>query len=74
MGKSVLMLKLFINLLWVVSFDCVFGFGLFLLWKYLDLKYFSTSEIALLKEENKYLREENKKINGSSSEFWEEGK
>ena len=67
------MLKLLINLLWVVSIDIIFGFSLFLIWKYLDLKYFSVSEIELLKEENKYLREENKKVNGSSSEFWKEG-
>lgn len=67
------MLNLLINLLWVISLDCIFGFSLFLIWKYLDLKFFSTSEIELLKEENKYLKEENKKVNGSSSDFWKEG-
>lgn len=67
------MLNLLVNLLWVISLDSIFGFTLFLIWKYLDLKYFSTSEIALLKEENKYLKEENKKVNGSSSDFWKEG-
>lgn len=67
------MLNLLINLLWVISLDCIFGFSLFLIWKYLDLKYFSTSEIEILKEENKYLKEENKKVNGSSSDFWKEG-
>lgn len=60
-------------LLGIFSFTCINGFALFLAWKYLDLKYFSTSEIALLKEENKYLKEENKKVNGSSSDFWKEG-
>ena len=64
------MLKLVINLLWVVSLDTIFGFSLYLLWKFLDLKYFSTSEIELLKQENEYLKNENKKVNGSSSDFW----
>ena len=67
------MLKLVINLLWVVSLDTIFGFSLYLLWKFLDLKYFSTSEIELLKQENEYLKNENKKVNGSSSDFWKEG-
>lgn len=61
-----------IYLLFIISLDAICGFGLFLLWKYLDLKYFSTSEIELLREENKYLKEENKKVHGSS-EFWKEG-
>ena len=60
-------------LLVVISFTSICGFALFLAWKYLDLKYFSTSEIELLKEENKYLKEENKKVKGSSSDFWKEG-
>ena len=67
------MLKLIINLLWVVSMDSILGFSLYLIWKYLDLKYFSTSEIELLKQENEYLKNENKKVNGSSSDFWKEG-
>ena len=46
------MLKLIINLLGCISVDCLVGFSLFLLWKYLDRKYFSTSEIELLKQEN----------------------
>ena len=57
----------------VISFDCIFGFMVFLFWKYLDLKYFSTSEIEQLKAENKYLKEENKKVNGTSADFWKEG-
>lgn len=67
------MLKLLVSLLWLISADCLIGFGLFLLWKYLDLKYFSTSEIELLKEENKYLKNENKKVNGTSDDFWNGG-
>ena len=68
MGEIILIF--IVNLLWVVSVDILVGFSLFLIWKYLDLKYFSTSEITLLKEENKYLKEENKKVHGSSDEFW----
>lgn len=62
-----------IQLLFIISLDAIFGFGLFLIWKFLDLKYFSVSEIELLREENKYLKEENKKVHGSSSEFWNGG-
>ena len=67
------MLNLLINLLWVISIDFILGFALFLIWKYLDLRYFSTSEIEQLKAENEYLRQENLKVNGSSSDFWKEG-
>lgn len=51
-------------LLCLCSFDIIIGFLLYLLWRYLDTKYFSTSEIELLKNENEYLKNENKKING----------
>lgn len=57
-------------LLLLISIDVFLGFSLFLLWRYLDLKYFSTSEIEQLREENSYLKKENKKVNGTSSEFW----
>ena len=49
------------------------GFGislLYLLWKYIDLKYFSSFEISTLREENKYLKQENQKVNGTSTNFW----
>lgn len=58
------------KLLCLISIDTVLGFSLYLIWKYLDLKYFSESEIAKLKEENEYLRRENQKINGTSTDFW----
>lgn len=64
------MLKLIITILWVISVDCIAGFLLYLLWKYLDLKYFSSSEIEILRQENEYLKQENKKVNGTSSDFW----
>jgi len=69
MGEIVLILKL----LWLISIDGLCGFTLFMIWRYLDLKYFSQFEISQLKEEIAYLRKENKKVNGSSSEFWKEG-
>ena len=65
-------LSFIVYLFAVISFDCIFGFMVFLLWKYLDLKYFSTSEIEQLKAENNYLKEENKKVNGTSADFWKE--
>lgn len=58
------------NLLCLISFDVIVGFIVFVFYKYFDLKYFSKLEINLLKEENKYLKEENSKINGNSSSFW----
>lgn len=60
-----------ISILWLISFDILCGFGLFIVWKYFDLKYFSTSEISLLREENAYLKQENKKLHGTSDEFWQ---
>lgn len=50
------MITFILGLLSIVSIDCLLGFALFLLWKYLDLKYFSTSEIEVLKEEISYLK------------------
>lgn len=64
-------LSFIICILAIVCFTCIHGFALYLVWKFLDLKYFSTSEIELLREENKYLKEENKKVNGSSV-FWKD--
>ena len=69
MGEVFLIIFI-LGLLTIISFDCIFGFALFLLWKFLDLRYFSTSEIELLKEENKFLKEENKKVNGVSTSFY----
>lgn len=64
-------LEFIISILWIISIDSLFGFLLFIVWKYFDGKYFSTFEIETLKEENNYLKKENKKIGGSSS-FWKE--
>ena len=54
-------------LLVLISFDVIIGILLFLLWRYLDCKYFSTSEIELLRNENEYLKKENMKIYGSDN-------
>lgn len=64
----------FINLLWIISVDIILAFILFMVYRYVDSKYFSNLEIEQLKEENKYLREENKKINGTSTTFWSDNK
>lgn len=61
-----------IELLRLASFDFGLGFILYLVWKYIDLKYFSTFDVETLKRENEYLRQENRKMNGTSTEFWNE--
>lgn len=58
-------LSFFFGLLCLISVD----FVIYNLYKYFNLKYFSKLEINQLKEENKYLKEENQKLSGSSS-FW----
>ena len=66
-------LEFLIELLRLVSFDVLFAFLIWILYKYVDYKYFSQLEIITLKEENNYLRQENKKINGTSANFWDKG-
>lgn len=63
-------LEFLIELLKIVSFDLIMGFVLYVGYNYFDKKYNSSLEINLLKEENKYLKEENKKIHGTSADFW----
>lgn len=58
-------LSFFFGLLCLISVD----FVIYNLYKYFKLKYFSILEINQLKEENKYLKEENQKLSGSTS-FW----
>lgn len=62
-------LSFLFGLLCLISFDVILGFIIFIFYKYFDMKYFSDLEINMLKEENKYLKEENQKIKGSS-DFW----
>lgn len=63
-------LSFLISLLWLISIDIIIGFIIFIIYKYVDLKYFSSLEIEQLKTENEYLKEENKKIKGTSTNFW----
>lgn len=65
-------LSFLINLLWILSLDVIIGFILFMIYKYVDLKYYSNFEINVLKEENKFLKQENRKLNGTSTNFWED--
>ena len=58
-----------LGLLILISADIMLGFIIFIFYRYFDLKYFSKLEINQLKEENKYLKEENQKLSGSTS-FW----
>lgn len=60
-----------IKLLYLISFDVLVGFLITILYKYVDFKYFSDLEITTLKEENNYLKKENKKLNGTSTKFWD---
>lgn len=63
-------LGFFLGLLILISFDLFIGFLIWILYKYVDYKYFSELEIITLKEENEYLKKENKKIGGTSTNFW----
>ena len=64
-------LEFLISLGWLVSVDCFIGFVLYVLYNYFDKRYNSSLEINILKEENEFLKKENQKINGTSSDFWD---
>lgn len=66
-------LEFLIKLFWLISIDTFISFVLYTAYKYIDYKYFSSLEITTLKEENKYLRTENQKLNGTSTTFWNSG-
>lgn len=61
MGEIFLM-HFILYILTLISCDVAVGFVIFIFYKYFDLKYFSTTEIELLKEENEYLKKEIKKV------------
>lgn len=69
--KKMNSLEFLFNLLELISKDIIIGFIVYIIYKYLDLKYFSSSEIELLRQENEYLKSENKKIGGTSTNFWD---
>lgn len=66
-------LEFLYKILQLISFDIIMGFILFIFYKYIDEKYLSSFEISTLKEENKYLKLENQKVNGTSTKFWNPG-
>jgi hypothetical protein len=63
-------LQFLISLGWLISIDSIVGFILYVSYNYFYKKYDSNLEINILKEENKYLKEENKKVGGASTDFW----
>lgn len=63
-------LSFIFGLLCLISIDTILGFIVYTLWKYFDMKYFSKLEINILKEENRYLKEQNKKVTGTDYEDW----
>ncbi len=64
------LLDFIFNLLCLASIDCILGILVYIVWKYFDLKYFSKFEVTLLQNEIEYLKKENKKLNGASTDFW----
>lgn len=50
------------GILCLISIDTIAGFLIYIIWKYIDSKYFSKLELTLLQNENEYLKQENKKI------------
>mgnify|MGYP001127476592 CR=1 FL=1 len=60
------------RILSLISIDVIVGFIIYVFYTYFDKRYMSQLEINILKEENKYLKEENKKVNGTSADFWKE--
>ena len=65
-------LEFIYKMLSLISIDVIVGFIVYVFYTYFDKKYMSQLEISLLQEENKYLKEENKKVNGTSADFWNE--
>lgn len=64
-------LEFLIELLKIISFDVIMGIFIFVGYQYYDRKYNSALRISILEEENKYLKKENKKVNGTSTNFWD---
>ena len=62
-------LEFLVQIFKIISLDIIAGFIIWFIYKFIDLKYFSDLEITKLKIENNYLKEENKKINGTSTFF-----
>lgn len=65
-------LEFIYKILSLISIDVIVGFIIYVFYTYFDKKYMSQLEISLLQEENNYLKKENKKVNGTSADFWKE--
>ena len=65
-------LEFIYKMLSLISIDVIVGFIVYVFYTYFDKKYMSQLEINVLKEENKFLKEENKKVKGTSVDFWKE--
>lgn len=65
-------LEFIYKMLRLISIDVIVGFIVYVFYTYFDKKYMSQLEINILQEENKYLKKENKKVNGTSADFWKE--
>lgn len=65
-------LEFIYKILSLISIDIIVGFIVYVFYTYFDKKYMSQLEISLLQEENNYLKKENKKVNGTSADFWKE--
>ena len=63
-------LSFIFSLLCLISIDCILGILIYLLWKYLDIKYFSKFEVTLLQNEIEYLKKQNQKLHNTSTDFW----
>ena len=63
-------LEFIYKILFLISNDILIGFIRYVAYNYFDKKYMSNLEINILKDENNYLKEENKKLNGTSTDFW----
>ena len=68
------LLEFLIELLKVISFDCLFGFLIWILYKYIDSKYLSQFDITTLRQENEFLKQQNKSLNGTSTFYDEDDK
>ena len=53
------------RILSLISIDVIVGFIIYVFYTYFDKRYMSQLEINILKEENK-------KVNGTSADFWKE--
>lgn len=65
-------LEFIYKILSLISIDVIVGFIVYVFYTYFDKKYMSQLEISLLLEENNYLKKENKKVKGTSADFWKE--